>query len=333
MTKKRSDFPPGWDEKRVQELLDHYEQQTDEEAAAEHEAAAVSRPSLGEPDLEGTRDLPQHLHKYRSLAGDGRNHLEQLFRCAEIYFAPRESFNDPFDCRVHLSFPNSPVAFRRWLVGALKRHKPDLNRKQRQLLAAEEVRTRKPHRNAKLQEAILEDLQRDVDRLGVFCLCEHPDDILMWSHYASGHCGLCLEFETDLGEDGTPSPISSQASSPVAPSPMSVSYSSTFPLVGFFDSDERQVKDILLTKAERWSYEREWRMIDYNGPGLRKFDPRKLSGVIFGCRMPGADRNAIKEWIEAGPTRPRLYEAAIAKASYLLEVRPLEEHRGPGLGR
>ena len=42
MTKKRSDFPSGWDEKRVQELLDHYEHQTDEEAAAEHEAA-VSR--------------------------------------------------------------------------------------------------------------------------------------------------------------------------------------------------------------------------------------------------------------------------------------------------
>jgi hypothetical protein len=42
MTKKRSDLPPGWDEKRVQELLDHYEHQTDEEAAAEHEAA-VSR--------------------------------------------------------------------------------------------------------------------------------------------------------------------------------------------------------------------------------------------------------------------------------------------------
>ncbi|MGH9195078.1 MAG: hypothetical protein ACRD1T_04980 [Acidimicrobiia bacterium] len=30
-------FPPGWDEERVQSVLDHYEQQTDEEAAAEDE--------------------------------------------------------------------------------------------------------------------------------------------------------------------------------------------------------------------------------------------------------------------------------------------------------
>lgn len=32
-------FPPGWNEKRVQEVLAHYEQQTEEEAVAEDEAA------------------------------------------------------------------------------------------------------------------------------------------------------------------------------------------------------------------------------------------------------------------------------------------------------
>jgi hypothetical protein len=43
MTKSKSQFPPGWDEQRVREVLDYYEHQTDEEAAAEHEAA-LSRP-------------------------------------------------------------------------------------------------------------------------------------------------------------------------------------------------------------------------------------------------------------------------------------------------
>jgi len=32
-------FPPGWDEQRVQQVLAHYEAQTDEEAVAEDEAA------------------------------------------------------------------------------------------------------------------------------------------------------------------------------------------------------------------------------------------------------------------------------------------------------
>jgi hypothetical protein len=43
MPTKQSKFPPGWDAARVQELVDYYENQTDEEAAAEHEAA-LSRP-------------------------------------------------------------------------------------------------------------------------------------------------------------------------------------------------------------------------------------------------------------------------------------------------
>lgn len=32
-------FPPGWDEKRVQKVLKHYEEQTEEGAVAEDEAA------------------------------------------------------------------------------------------------------------------------------------------------------------------------------------------------------------------------------------------------------------------------------------------------------
>jgi len=36
---KRNRFPPGWDDERVRRVLAHYETQTDEEAAAEDEAA------------------------------------------------------------------------------------------------------------------------------------------------------------------------------------------------------------------------------------------------------------------------------------------------------
>ena len=37
--KKKSTFPPGWDEARVLRVLAHYEQQTEAEALAEDEAA------------------------------------------------------------------------------------------------------------------------------------------------------------------------------------------------------------------------------------------------------------------------------------------------------
>ena len=36
---KTKRFPTGWDEERVRQVLSHYEQQTNEQAAAEDEAA------------------------------------------------------------------------------------------------------------------------------------------------------------------------------------------------------------------------------------------------------------------------------------------------------
>ena len=39
----QSRFPKGWEEDRVRRVLEHYENQTDEEAVAEDEAAFASR--------------------------------------------------------------------------------------------------------------------------------------------------------------------------------------------------------------------------------------------------------------------------------------------------
>ena len=43
---KRSKFPKGWDEDRVNRVLDHYENQTEDEAVAEDEAAWEIPPTL-----------------------------------------------------------------------------------------------------------------------------------------------------------------------------------------------------------------------------------------------------------------------------------------------
>ena len=41
--RKKNRFPAGWDEARVQAVLQHYEQQTDDEAIAKDEAAFHAR--------------------------------------------------------------------------------------------------------------------------------------------------------------------------------------------------------------------------------------------------------------------------------------------------
>ena len=43
--KRQNQFPKGWDEKRVLQVLAHYEKQSDEEAIAEAENLQVLKPS------------------------------------------------------------------------------------------------------------------------------------------------------------------------------------------------------------------------------------------------------------------------------------------------
>ena len=46
---------------------------------------------------------------------------------------------------------------------------------------------------------------------------------------------------------------------------------------------------LLMTKAEQWSYEDEYRCIDPHGSDLREFQKEQLTGVVFGCQMPVED--------------------------------------------
>ena len=69
MKKPQNEFPPGWDETRVREILDHYEGQTEEEAMAEDEAAFANATMMAiPPDLvpEVRQLIADHVAKRAS---------------------------------------------------------------------------------------------------------------------------------------------------------------------------------------------------------------------------------------------------------------------------
>ncbi len=47
-------------------------------------------------------------------------------------------------------------------------------------------------------ENSLENMVTALQQRGVACFSAKVDDILRWSHYADGHRGSCLEFDTGL---------------------------------------------------------------------------------------------------------------------------------------
>ena len=103
---------------------------------------------------------------------------------------------------------------------------------------------------------------------GVACFSEDVDNILMWAHYADGHRGFCLEFDT---KDETFS-----KAHPVV-------YSNLLPALNMADVFIRNSRNNLMaiytTKAASWAYEKEWRLLIDKGDMAYKVSDNTLTGV------------------------------------------------------
>jgi len=129
----------------------------------------------------------------------------------------------------------------------------------------------------------------------------------MWSHYGDSHKGIALRFR-------------SEETNPFFGRAQEVSYQTERPVVNVFtDSSDDLMTKSLLTKADFWSYEEEWRIIDHDtGPGLKQFEPDDLDGVIFGAKIDEDLKNKIEGWIEGKPIEK--FQATIDPQSFRVVI-------------
>ncbi len=50
---KQNEFPPGWDQGRVQAVIHHYDRQTEDQAVAEYQAAVARQDDAKRPSPSG----------------------------------------------------------------------------------------------------------------------------------------------------------------------------------------------------------------------------------------------------------------------------------------
>jgi hypothetical protein len=144
------------------------------------------------------------------------------------------------------------------------------------------------------------------------CLTTKPDNMLMWSHYAENHTGVCFRFK----QMGDPTPFVG----------LPVSYSDDRPEADVTKMETPNydfLRSSVLTKASCWEYEDEKRMIaDKGGPGFRKFPPHALTGVIFGAKID--DKNRADTMVLLSQHRPgiEVMQAEIDDRHYRLNLVP-----------
>lgn len=247
----------------------------------------------------------QYLYKYGTI----NEYSECLFTTPYVWFSPPLQLNDPFECRPYFTFEDNRDQSIEILKRGLRRRNPVSGSDHITAQAVSiylEGRLRDPERLEELRKDLLQHLANNI---GLYCLSSKPDDILMWSHYGSGHSGFCLKFEAT-------------ANTPFFGRAQQVQYSEDFPSIDCFNTSiDKQIDFVFLTKFQGWSYEREWRIIDHDsGPGLKEYPSELLTGVIFGIKMPAEDKIKIRDWINRGGRHVSFYQAVLNEKKFAIEI-------------
>ena len=208
------------------------------------------------------------LYKYQTLSAYS---LASLVNNT-VWLANPSSFNDPFDCAVTLDRKKFMESLEHAITRIGQQARP-------QDLAGKDLTGVRPG-DAEAYDEYRNGIKALLQEMGVLCLSEVPDNMLMWSHYANHHRGFCVEY--DFGEDTELKKIAH-----------AVRYSGSIPSFSAADmvgpNRSESFEALWLTKAECWAYEREWRAIMPKG-GKSYQAPSATRAVIFGARMPELDR-------------------------------------------
>lgn len=213
---------------------------------------------------------PQYLYKYYS--GDSRS-LDSFKNC-KLWFSAPCNYNDVFDCdlsvdeRAIMDFIINSLSDKQGIrVGNQMWH--EINKKSRQSIN-------------KLKQA----LATIKSTIGIACFSETDDSLLMWSHYAKNHTGICVEYDLiDIVDKLKFTPV------PVLYSEDRVVINSINP-ESLNDDVFVSFINCVVTKSIDWCYENEWRIIrDQNACGDRwdstqngaLLDMIRPHSLILGC--------------------------------------------------
>jgi hypothetical protein len=260
-----------------------------------------------------------HLYHYQRFKPDWHEStvLDNKIHCA----GPRD-FNDPWDCRPCYddSILDDPRVYEEhveFFDRVDRQHGPPKTEEQR-LQQLQRLRTDRPFLKSLLRQMIGIDTAIHA-RYRILCLSAKSDSVVMWSHYADKHRGLCLEFGTDSEEfNGA----------------YKVEYCDKYPLFNLTDNSLEHNLLPLVTKAGVWSYEYEYRVItEEHATALsagslhthNRFLPIQadsLKSIILGCEMDNASRDNVMNIVRRSGRAIAIRQAVRAANHYDLSIGP-----------
>lgn len=243
---------------------------------------------------------PPRLWKYREWDKDG--HTRDMIVQGDVYYASPKTLNDPFEFRWLEQLPKTRAERVRYAKEMCAKIGPNdsISRRRAQFL----------HIMSDLEQLSEERKNgrgptRANIALGVFCVSSLRDNVLMWSHYAKNHKGVCVGIRADglTGKRFLP-----------------VQYRETVPVLDawtYIQTDNNSFVEVSLVKAIDWKYEDEWRSV--NTVGVHHF-PECVDQVIIGALASDQTRAAVHEAVAAAPQEIEVFNARLSNSRYQLDI-------------
>jgi hypothetical protein len=157
------------------------------------------------------------------------------------------------------------------------------------------------------------------DYVGVICFSKTNSDILLWSHYADSFRGICLGFDFDNADIDVL--ISKK-----------INYSSKRALISplFFKEGTSRAEDtenILFTKYNKWSYEKEYRLavnLEKCSKECNKYyfqlPKNALKEIIFADRIDKKEKGNIVKYINKNKLMIKIQDAILDNKKYKIKI-------------
>lgn len=269
------------------------------------------------------------LYKYQSLDGARINWLERMLS-GWVYYASPLSFNDPFEISPTFLAPDEKA-----VAKFLDKQELGISKSLRARVIKDSL--------SKLRSVHVAAVEADwVGELGVLCLTNDHKNLLMWSHYAGSHSGICIGFDASFY------PLSTAKA---------IRYTSERPQVPLVEGpvvNDAIIESIFLSKSPHWKYEAEWRSIkrpvresekdfykksldsgDMNdeevaellasegGAGLYECDPRAIKRIVFGAKIRSEYKARIIDMISK-MSWVKLFQAELDKRHFVLNINEIK---------
>ena len=265
--------------------------------------------------------FPDALYRYRSLERFALV-LEEL-RDGYVYLSNPANFNDPYDSALSVSAERLQKRILE-KVGPEYGFDSNIVSEHFASLTKEEKEQEQQSTEAMIIGllSIFYGLSASPDLFSAFrdlvrvsCFSENLKSVLMWSHYANQHKGICIEYSRE-------SMISNDR---VLELLHPVRYSKD--IFDFWVGEDKPMSPTALPvlaachKSSEWEYEHEWRLVHPSKTQQKfvlEFFEIKPSKIIFGSRIAYPEKAAIKELAER--KRIPLYCARPAEDRFEIKI-------------